>query len=104
MAGRVEWENAERTILHFVFGSEWTWEELNAARAQAHELLEQTTQDLGIILQFPSTVFPPSGILEYLREQQWTNPRIKVVVIVATSSVVLTLFEVFAKLYWSIAR
>ena len=59
----VDWGDPERTIIHFRFTAEWTQEELNTARGLARTMLNELDHDVGLILEFPSAVLLPPGIL-----------------------------------------
>jgi hypothetical protein len=85
MAVRVVWGNEAKTIVHYQFGENWTWEEFYPAKAQAYEMISSVSHKVGVILETQHNGAIPHNLLPNFRNGLRTkHPNTVIVVIVVT--------------------
>jgi len=85
MAVRVAWDNEAKTIVHYQFGENWTWEEYYPVKAQAYEMISTVSHKVGVILETQHNGAIPHNLLPNFRDGLRTkHPNTVIVVIVVT--------------------
>ncbi len=67
MGIRVVWDNEEKTIIRYIFESEWKWEDIRAAADTSNAMLDELGQVTHFIYDTSQSVRIPEGALTHLR-------------------------------------
>lgn len=99
MAVYVGWDNDEKTIVHFRFEKNWTWEQFFEAKAQAQDLMSSVPHKVAVILETVHDGAIPYNFLANVRRGFRTkHPQNVFVVIVAARPFVRTIISTFRAL------
>jgi hypothetical protein len=91
---RIDWDNAEKTIICYQFDGHWTWEEFFAAKEAANALMDTVHHKLGVILYTPHHIRIQANLLSNARNAiRNIHPQTVVVVIVVTNPLVRTMIS-----------
>ncbi|MEO8609148.1 MAG: hypothetical protein ABI690_14760 [Chloroflexota bacterium] len=94
MAVRVAWDNEAKTIIHYQFGENWTWEEYYPAKALAYEMISTVSHKVGVILETQHNGAIPHNLLPNFRNGLRTkHPSTVIVVIVVTRPFLRTMIN-----------
>ena len=103
MPVHVSWDNTEKTIIHYVFDPNWTWDEFAPAKAHAQELINTVSHKVGVILETHHNGAVPHNLLGNFRDGLRTrHPRVVIVVIVVTRPFIRTMINTVRALLPSI--
>jgi hypothetical protein len=106
MAIDVHWDNDECNILRVEFIGRWTWNELNAALAQATAMMdEQQCQRADIIADLKQITSVPSLFLPHVRSiLQQRDPRMNMTILVGMNDLVRTIWGIVSQAYGLLGR
>ena len=94
MAVRVSWDNDEKTIMHYQFDDNWTWEEFFPAKARAYEMISTVTHKVGVILETQHNgVIPHNLLINFRNGMRTKHPNTAIVVIVVTRPFIRTMIN-----------
>ena len=100
----IQWDNAEQTIMRFDLDPHWTWDELFAAKKQAHALVGAVSHRTVTIIDAPhTTTLPPNLLLNARSALRNNHPNTVVVIFVATNPFILSAFSTMSGFLRSIA-
>jgi hypothetical protein len=100
----IQWDNEQQTIMRFDLDPHWTWDELFAAKKQAHELVSMVSHKTVTIIDAPhTTALPPNLLLNARSALRNNHPNTLVVVFVATNPFILSAFSTMSGFLRSIA-
>ncbi|MFN8375085.1 MAG: hypothetical protein U0694_19690 [Anaerolineae bacterium] len=100
MSVEVMWDNAEQSILRFVFEGKWSWEELYPALNEAFEMEKSVPHRVHAILDMRKSVSVPTDVLMHVKnisDQQLEKSGLSV--IVTHNSFIHMLYQVGVKFY-----
>lgn len=60
---QVNWDNAEKTILHFEFEGVWTWEEFEPIHKQAAEMTAGMDHTIDVIFDVEKSASKPKNLM-----------------------------------------
>jgi hypothetical protein len=82
----VEWDNSEKTVLHFVFKNRWSPEEFFQVVEQSNQMVDQVEHDIGIIIDMRESGFLPSSLMPDLRSMSArSHARMRKIVLVTSN-------------------
>lgn len=100
MGIKVVWDNPERTIICFVFEGQWTWTEMQAARRQQHQMLEQVPHVVDVIMDFTQGRLLPQNPIAQLRQLSSARPvNTGIVILVGANPLIQTVARMYGRLY-----
>ena len=92
MPVHVSWDNEDKTIIHYQFDQDWTWDEFFPAQARAQELISTVPHKVGVILETHHNGAIPHNLLANARNGLRTkHPNTDIVVIVVTRPFIRTM-------------
>ena len=92
MPVHVSWDNEDKTIIHYQFDQDWTWEEFFPAKARAQELIDTVPHKVGVILETHHNGAVRPNLLGNFRNGLRTkHPNTVIVVIVVTRPFIRTM-------------
>lgn len=92
MAVQVSWDNDDKTIIHYQFDTDWTWDEFFVAKARAQALISSVSHKVGVILETQHDGIIPYNLLANARNGLRTkHPNTAIVVIVVTRPFIRTM-------------
>ncbi len=92
MPVHVSWDNEDKTIIHYQFDQDWTWDEFFPAQARAQELISTVPHKVGVILETHHNGAIPHNLLGNFRNGLRTkHPNTVIVVIVVTRPFIRTM-------------
>ena len=104
MGINILWDNEEQTIFRFDLDPQWTWDELFAAKKQAHAMVSMVSHKTVTIIDAPHTTSLPPNLLVNARSALRNNhPNTLVVIFVATNPFVLSAFSTMSGFLRSIS-
>ena len=104
MGINIQWDNEQQTIMRFDLDPHWTWDELFAAKKQAHELVSMVSHKTVTIIDAPhTTALPPNLLLNARSALRNNHPNTLVVIFVATNPFILSAFNTMSGFLRSIA-
>jgi hypothetical protein len=100
MSITVEWDNAEKTILHFTFKSRWSREEFFEVVEVSNRMVDQIDHDIGVIIDMRDSGFLPSSLMPDLRSMSArSHARMRKIVLVTNNRFITNFIHAFSKLY-----
>jgi hypothetical protein len=79
----VVWDNDERTIIHYYFSRQWTWDDFFTAKENAYNMIDGQSHHVGVIMSGPREMAFPPNMLTHLRSALGnTHSNTKIVVVV----------------------
>ncbi len=100
MSIAVEWDDEERTILHYTFESPWTWEEYHAAIARAWEMAAEVDHPTDTITDMRNSRLLPDNVFRHVRQSMVEIPEsTRTVVIVGAGMLVQALLNILRRVY-----
>jgi hypothetical protein len=102
MSVTVQWDDAEKTTLHYTYQGQWTWPEYEAAVTQALELAKDAGPSLYVIADFSQSSLLPDRALHNFRSSMNRGDRVipfEITVLIMKSEFMARMFDVFGKLY-----
>ena len=82
MAIEVIWGNAEQTTIHVVFTGEWNWYEFYACSGEISRMMEQTPQQVDVILDMQHSKPMPLDIRPHLRRADFYRRKTSLTIVV----------------------
>jgi hypothetical protein len=82
---RVEWDNAEQTVVRYIFEQRWTWEDFFNAVNTAKTLIDAApAQGVGVIMdgKTRNMQFPPNMLTHFKTALRNKHPKTRIVVVV----------------------
>ena len=105
MGIRIEWGNAEKTVLYYHFDSVWTWDDFFSAKREAYDEIATVPHKVGVILETPPDVrIPPSMLSNARSALQNKHPNTEIVVIVIRQQFLRTMINVLLRISVIAAR
>lgn len=107
MSVSVGWDNPEKTISRMDFSDHWTLDELFEAKARGDAMIDAANhaRPVGVMLVMSRRVHLPPNIISATRVGIVSrHPRAKMIVLVADSGFVKSLFSVIIRVYPEIAH
>ena len=100
MGIEVVWDNEEKTIIRYDYGSAWTWEDYWAASQSAREMLKTVAYEVDIIANFEAGMRPPLSAISHFKQSLDTTPEnLGVVVVAGRDDLLKALVSIFNKIY-----
>ena len=92
MGVQVSWGNDDKTIVHYHFDNNWTWDEFFPAKAQAYAMIEAVNHKVGVILETQHDgVIPPNLLINGRNALRNKHPNATIIVIVVTRPFIRTM-------------
>lgn len=63
----VDWDNAEKTVVRFIYSGNWTWEEFYTTIRNANALMDTVDKPCVSIIDMRDSKFMPAGALVHIR-------------------------------------
>ena len=96
MAIETFWVDRQYTTIQMVFSGQWQWDELKQARTEAATMLDEVDYAVNIIVYSEQETWMPPNYIQNVREVvSQVHPNAGLVVIVSTSPLFRTMFEMF---------
>jgi hypothetical protein len=95
----VAWDNPEQTIIRYDFAQGWTWEDLFAAVAEDDSLMDSVDHDVHIIFNVQDASVPPNPLSRLRGLSGQINPKLGLLVVVATDAWFHRVTEIFYSVY-----
>ena len=86
MGIEIIWDTEEETILRYVFGEYWTWEDFFAAKDKAYNMIDAGGQKVGVIIDAPANVWLPHKLIVHGRRALQGKHKNTAIVVFVTSS------------------
>ncbi len=100
MAITVAWDSEQHTIVRFTFIGRWDWNDFYNASAQSHELIEQVSHNVDLLIDLRNSQMLPENMLSHLnRLPQIAHPNTGAVVIVGANKVMQALSDLYVRVY-----
>jgi hypothetical protein len=100
MSVKIVWDNEEKTIVRYIFGERYTWDEFEVAKRQHVEMMKEIEGPVGVILDYPPNMIPPIYALSVGKEQvSQRDPRNYLIVVATTSLIERALVGLFKRFY-----
>jgi hypothetical protein len=94
-----EWDNPEKTTIHYHLDKHWTWEELRQAMIEAWPLIAEQAFVVDAYITSDGQHMPPNT-MPHLRAMSQNRPaNTGLMVLVGTNSFVKTMITTFMKVY-----
>jgi hypothetical protein len=96
----VQWDNAEKSIVRYIYEGPWTLNDFNTAYLQARELMDTVDHKVHLIIDVTKSGLLPSNVLA--RSQSVArrhHPNEGSVVIVGASTFIRSLLEIYQRVY-----
>ena len=101
----VSWDNAEKTIIRYDYGEDWTWEDFHDANQKSNRMAASVTHIVDLIVDFTHGSPPPAGSLGRFRKAMEDAPKNRgIIVIVGGSFFINSLVAVFSRIYRALGR
>ncbi len=98
----IQWENAAKSVLRYTFEGVWDWHDFHAAFDQQRE--EFSLSNLCIVIDLRKTLhFPSDAVLHLRRMAELANSISGIMIVIATSAPIVTIFQVFMVIYHSVS-
>jgi hypothetical protein len=92
MTVRVSWDNDDKTVIHYQFDDNWTWDDFFPAKARAQDLIDTVPHKVAVILETQHNGVIPHNLLTNARNGLRTkHPQTALVVIVVTRPFIRTM-------------
>jgi hypothetical protein len=99
MSIEIVWDNPEQTVIRYIFGQKWTWDEFYAARDHAYGLIDAGQQRVAVIFDVPAGMTLPGNMLTNGRNAvAKRHANTSLIVIVVPNMYLRTLLEMIIKL------
>ena len=59
----VVWDNEEKTILRYIYGKNWNWNDFHSAAKEAYQMLDAVSHKVNIIMDFQNAQLVPQGAI-----------------------------------------
>lgn len=103
MSIHVMWDNDEKTVVRYVYEGRWTWEDFEAARREAAELLKTVNHQVDVIVDVQDSKLLPNSAISRGRELSKSDPTVfaneGITVIVGASTFVRAMYDMTVKIY-----
>jgi hypothetical protein len=100
----IRWENEERTVIRYTYSGDWNWEQFYTVletRLQEDKLDSRAT----VLVDFRGiTKFPSDMILHLKRAAALAGETQVLVVVIANSASLITLYNLFVRVYSQIGK
>jgi hypothetical protein len=105
MSIEVTWDNEEKTIAHYDYGKDWTWEDFAAANKSYNEMLAGVDHPVDVIADFTGGTSPPMGALgRFKAAQEDIDNNAGAVVVVGGGLFINSLVSAFSQVYKAISK
>jgi len=100
MPTRVEWVDAEQTILLYVFEDPWTWPEMYVILNQSWNMLESGEGPVDSIVDMQHGRNVPMNVMaQFIRLARVQHPRTRLRILVSGGGMMMTMLNLFVKIY-----
>jgi hypothetical protein len=100
MGIEVTWDNDEKTIIHYYYGKNWSWEDFRQAGEISNAMAVEVHHTVDIIADFLDGSPPPIGALGRFKNAQESMPEnIKSITVVGGGTFINALVGMFSRLY-----
>lgn len=100
MGVNVQWANPERTIIYFVFERQWSWDDMQDARAEQHAMLAEVPHLVDVIMDFTESSLLPRNPIAHLRGLSTGRPpNTGIVILVGANVLIQTVARMYGRLY-----
>lgn len=98
MAISVSWDDDQHTIVRWVFGAGWTWDDFSTAQQMSNQLIESVDYSVDIIGDLSNTSgLPANALTAYRGFVDWTASNLDMIVLVGAGRFVKAMVSVFVK-------
>jgi hypothetical protein len=105
MAITTQWDNAEKTVIRYIYEGQWTWDELYAAMHEAYKMVDSVKHEVDVIIDMRKSGVLPANVFTHSRQATLSqHPRLARTVIVGAHRLAHTMFEAFTKIYGKLAK
>lgn len=96
MPVQVVWDNADKTIMRFIYSGSWTWEEYHDAISALQTLIQGVTHTVHMIVDMSGGIWtPPGSFIDHMnQEKRRMPPNMGMTVIVGRSLMLKVIFNV----------
>jgi hypothetical protein len=98
----IAWDNAEKTIVRFVYEGKWTWEDFYQTIARANEMMDTVNKPVVSIIDMQKSNFLPYGAAIHIRNvirQSQSHNNSGISVFLQADVIVKAMIEVLRKSY-----
>lgn len=100
MSITVQWDNAEQTILRYIYNGQGSLDNFYTALQESHDMMSKVNHRVGLIIDVQNSKLVPNGVLSHGKNVSLRkHPNQGKSIIVGASGFVRTLFDVYKKVY-----
>jgi len=100
MTVKVDWYNAERTIMIYTFVGRWTWEEFYPVFDKMLRDMDTVSHKIDFIMDMLQSEYIPFGAIFHLKRAADTrHPNLGMVIYVGMNPLLQSIGQVFLKVY-----
>jgi hypothetical protein len=105
MGIKAQWNDAEKTIVCYIYEGQWTWEELYAAMREGHNMIDSVKHEVDVIIDMRNSSVLPTNVFTHSRQATLSqHPRLRTTVVVGAHRLVTAMFDAFTKIYGKLAN
>ena len=105
MPVNIVWDNSDKTIIRMEYTGSWTWEELYAATAQSHVMLNEVEHKVDFVHYWVPGAHVPSNALVHSKNLiEKRHPKVNIVAIVGVNPLLKATWVAFSKVYATLTK